>query len=308
MLAIVARYGCFRSIRSDRGSHFVNEVMEEFLRLFEITQVLTLAQRPQANALAERNGGEVMRHLRAIVLDKGLRDLWSVMLPLIMRIINRTFKPSVGSTPHRFLHWAPTDLDRGIFAPFREPTAVPPLNSSFVRALESGYEHLLDVSSAHIVQEQDKVRARYEAVEERVVEVGTYVLMSYLVRPPSKLHCRWEGPFEVMVRRGNTAILRDLTSDATREVDVSRLRPFIVAPGVKPKDIAAADLGEAEVSEVLAHRGGAKKRSELEFQVLWSDGEQTLEAWDTVKRLEHVDVYISAHPEAKLNSLLSKSG
>lgn len=74
LLAITARYGCFRRVRSDRGSHFVNEVIEEFLRLFEIQQVLTLAQRPQANALAERNGGEVMRHLRAIVLDKGLCD------------------------------------------------------------------------------------------------------------------------------------------------------------------------------------------------------------------------------------------
>jgi hypothetical protein len=104
MLAIVSRYGCFRRVRSDRGSHFVNELMEEFLRLFEIQSVLTLAQRPQANVLAERNGGEVMRHLRAIVTDKGMRDLWSVMLPLIMRIINRTFKQSVGTTPHRLLH------------------------------------------------------------------------------------------------------------------------------------------------------------------------------------------------------------
>ena len=76
----MSRYGCFKSIRSDRGSHFVNEIIEEFLRLFEIQAVLPLAQRPQANALAERNGGEVMRHLRALVLGKKLRDLWSVIL------------------------------------------------------------------------------------------------------------------------------------------------------------------------------------------------------------------------------------
>ena len=61
LLKVVARYGCPRVIRSDRGTHFVNEVIEEFLRLFEIQSVLTLAARPQANAIAERNGGEVMR-------------------------------------------------------------------------------------------------------------------------------------------------------------------------------------------------------------------------------------------------------
>ena len=99
ILSVVARYGCFRRIRSDRGTHFVNELIEEFLRLFQIQSVLTLAQRPRANALVERNGGEVMRHLRAIVLDKVLRGLWSVLLPLMMRVINRSFKPSVGVFP-----------------------------------------------------------------------------------------------------------------------------------------------------------------------------------------------------------------
>ena len=72
LLSVVARYGCFRQIRSDRGTHFVNEAIVEFLRLFEIQHVLTLAERPQANAIVERNGGEVMRHLRALVAQRDL--------------------------------------------------------------------------------------------------------------------------------------------------------------------------------------------------------------------------------------------
>lgn len=307
ILNVVARYGCFRKIRSDRGSHFVNEVIAEFLRLFEIQQVLTLAQRPQANALAERNGGEVMRHLRAMVMTKGLRELWSVMLPLIMRIINRTFKQSIGSTPHRLLHWAPTDLDRGLFAPFNENTApIPPLKTEFVKALELGYEQLLDASALHILQEQDVVRARYAVADVREYDVGSYVLVSYLVRPPSKLHCRWEGPFEVMSRTQNTVILRDLTNDARREADVSRLRQFLVEPGADVKEIAAADLGEAEVKSILEHRGTARQRAALEFLVAWTDGDETWEPWANVKKLAPLDEYIRAHPEAKLNSLLPK--
>ena len=137
LLAVVSRYGCFRRMRSDRGSHFVNEVIREFLEIFEIQSVLTLAERPQANALAERNGGEVMRHLRAVVLDKVLRQLWSVLLPLTMRVINRSYKPSVGNTPHRLIHWAPTDLDRGMFAPFREAGELPPLNSCWWGILDA---------------------------------------------------------------------------------------------------------------------------------------------------------------------------
>ena len=92
-------------MRSDRGSHFVNEVITEFLALLEIQAVLTLAQRPQANTIAERNGSEVTRHLRALLLDKVLRGLWSVLLQLTMRVINWRYKQSIGNTPHRLIHW-----------------------------------------------------------------------------------------------------------------------------------------------------------------------------------------------------------
>ena len=131
--------------------------------------------------------------------------------------------------------------------------------------------------------------------------------MSYWSRPPSKLHCRWEGPFQVMSKQGNTLVLRDLTSDATREVDASRLRHFVVAPGIDPKQIAAADLGETEVMEILQHRGLPKKRADMEFEVRWSDGDTTWEPCEAVKKLGPLDAYIRTHPEAKLHSLLPKS-
>jgi hypothetical protein len=59
---------------------------------------------------------------------------------------------------------------------------------------------------------------------------------------------------------------------------------------VDPKVLAAADLGEAEVQEILGHRGLVKTRASMEFLVLWFDGEQTWESWGM--KLEHVDVYI----------------
>ena len=67
------------------------------------------------------------------------------------------------------------------------------------------------------------------------------------MRPPSKLHCRWGVPFEVMSRQGNNVIVRDLASDTRHEYDVSWLRVFLVATGVDLKALATSDLGEAEV-------------------------------------------------------------
>ena len=124
VLSVVARYGCFRRLRSDKGTHFVNEIIMEFLRLFEIQQVLTLAERPEANRLVERNGGEVMRHLRALIAPRDCRDIWSVMLPLSQRIINKTLKQVIQNAPHNLIHYAPTDLNRGILSPLADPEFV----------------------------------------------------------------------------------------------------------------------------------------------------------------------------------------
>jgi hypothetical protein len=59
---------------------------------------------------------------------------------------------------------------------------------------------------------------------------------------------------------------------------------------------------------VLNHRGSVKSRADLEFLVSWSDGEDTWEPWESVRKLEAIDEYIRTHPEAKLKSLLSVPG
>jgi hypothetical protein len=304
LLSVVARYGCFRRVRSDRGSHFVNEVIAEFLRLFEIQHVLTLAERPQANAIVERNGGEVTRHLRALVAQRDLRAIWSVMLPLSQRIINKTWKQVVGASPHQLMHWAPTDLDRGILTPHGEAQEIPPLSTEFVSELQRGYERLLDETSEHVTKEQEKLREQLLGVLPTVIEIGSLVLVSYLVRPPSKLAARWAGPFRVIARESNSATLEDLTGGPQKTVDVSRLKPFLLAPGVDAQAVAAADIGEAQVDSVIAHRGSARKRSTLEFQIQWTDGDITWEPWESVRKLAAVDEYIRMFPGPSLRGLL----
>jgi hypothetical protein len=304
LLNVVARYGCFQSLRSDRGSHFVNEVINEFCRLFEIQQVLTLPERPQANAVVERNGGEVMRHLRALVAARDLRSIWSVVLPLTQRILNNTWRGRLGTTPHRLIHWAPTDLDRGLFEPFHSEAVIPPLETRYVLQLQQAYERLLDETALFVVSEQEQLQQQYMDIVPTEFIVGGYVLMSYLVRPPSKLAARWAGPYRIKGKEGNNVTLEDLTGGAEKQVDVSRLKHFIVAPGVDVQALAAADMGEAQVDTVVAHRGTVRNRASLEFQVHWSDGDTTWEPWEHVRKLQAVDDYIKSHPRAGLNALL----
>jgi hypothetical protein len=100
------------------------------------------------------------------------------------------------------------------------------------------------------------------------------------------------------------AVLEDLTGGPSKTVDVSRLKVFIVAPGVDVQAVAAADLGEAQVDSVLAHKGTAKKRSALEFQIQWSDGDITWEPWERVRKLAAVDDYVKAFKGSDLKGLM----
>jgi hypothetical protein len=226
------------------------------------------------------------------------------MLPLSQRIINKTWKSVINASPHQLIHWAPTDLDRGLFAPFEEVTVMPPLTSEYVLQLQGAYERLLDETSLFVLAEQQLVKEQFKDVLPTEFSVGSYVLLSYLVRPPSKLNARWRGPYRITHRDANNVVLEDLTGGSTKTVDVSRLKPFFVPDGLNVQALAAADLGEVQVDAVLAHRGNAKKRAQLEFQVQWSDGDVTWEPWENVKKLATVDDYIRSSAGAGLKSLL----
>ena len=51
LLSVFARYGLFKRVRCDRGSPLVNEVIDEFMRICEITQILTPPYRPRLMVL-----------------------------------------------------------------------------------------------------------------------------------------------------------------------------------------------------------------------------------------------------------------
>ena len=309
LLSIFARYGLSRRIRSDRGTPFVNEIIAEFTRILDVQQVLTPPYRPQADGIEERHGGEVVRHLKALVRHPDIKPIWSVVLPLALRIMNKTYRHFLGCAPNDLVYLNPPDLDRGLFEPFRVHEETLPVTTEYMQHLVRAQEIMLDMSSMMLWKQQEKLRANMSEPEPSEFPVGSYVLLTYPTRPDSKLSDRLAGPYQVKNRQGNLMTLQDLTCERTLERDVERLVPFL-HPGT-PEDmlrLAAEDLSESEVDSILNHRGNFKKRSSLEFQVQWTDGEVSWEPWDTVKRLELVTVYLTQqyeiHRDAAIKRLL----
>ena len=164
--------------------------------------------------------------------------------------------------------------------------------------MQEAYERLLDETSVHVVQEQEDQQQRCADIVPTEFMVGGYVLLVY---PPSKLAARWAGllPTGKYCDPGGPyrwpqKVCGCLTPQAS-----------VAAPGIDVKAVAAADMGEAQVQAVRAHRGTARHRKGLEFEIQWTDGDVTWESWERVKRLAAVDDYIREDPRKGLKALLA---
>ena len=312
VLSVAARHGAPQrasSARSDQGTPFVNEVIKELMRMLNIVHVVTPPYRPQANAMQERNGGETVRHLKALVRLPETKDLWSVVLPLVSRIMNRLYRWYLGCCPNDLVYLVPPSVDRGLFEPFRPYEEVLPVTTAFMNELRTAYEAMLDATSQLVYAEQLKFEKQAGTVNITEFNPDDLVLMKYPTQAPSKLHDRLAGPYRVLRREGNLVYIQDLTCERVLERDVGSLIPFRKPKDLQEQDlvaIAAQDLGETVVLDILNHRGDPRKRTTLEFQVQWSDQDVSWESWDTVKKLELLDGYIRSTSDSTLKKLLPK--
>ena len=110
LLAHFGRFGSPNMIRSDRGSHFANELTKELLDLCGTPHNLTLAYSKQENAIVERVNKEVKRHLRGLVFDKQSQSC-SCNVSLTVQLIDAQVLATL-------IYCLGIDLNRGILTPY----------------------------------------------------------------------------------------------------------------------------------------------------------------------------------------------
>ena len=71
MLHHIGRYGVPASIQSDRGPEFVNDIIQEFIRIVGTEHIKTVQYSKEENAVVERCNREILRHARGLVYQIG---------------------------------------------------------------------------------------------------------------------------------------------------------------------------------------------------------------------------------------------
>ncbi len=100
----VTRHGVPQFLKSDNGSEYVNQTVSALLKTIKAHHQRTLPYHPQSNGVVERKNGEVMRHLRWLVLSMDGFATWSTLLPYVQHIVNTTVHSVTGFSPHELLY------------------------------------------------------------------------------------------------------------------------------------------------------------------------------------------------------------
>lgn len=204
--AIVEHFGSFgkpKVLLSDNGSQYANQVIGQLANLTDMSLMKTIPYSHEENGIVERANKEVLRHLRAI-FDAHADAPWSVLLPLVKRIMNATIHSSTGFAPAAVITPG-LDLNEGLIFPHKADNDDPIIVSEYLRILADRQADIVRRVQATLGARTASNKRKFDATHTTHEFVdGSYVLMNYPkgTRPPTKLHTPRMGPFQVLSHKG----------------------------------------------------------------------------------------------------------
>ena len=114
LLNWIGRYGAPSELLSDQGTNFANHIIREICQVVGTAKTFTMTASKEENSFVERSIKEIRRHVRAIIYSRNLIDDWSLILPLVQRILNAEVKEALGVSPAQILFGNALQLDRRI--------------------------------------------------------------------------------------------------------------------------------------------------------------------------------------------------
>jgi hypothetical protein len=235
---ILMRFGHPLELVSDRGTHFLNDVISDLTNKYLIKHRKTTPYNPKANGLTERANGIVGKILNKMV--SAHKTDWDRKLPSAVHAYNTTEKSTTGQTPYflvfgqNAVHGVELEVET-----FRVMVArIAKLGTSLLPRLLA-IEELEEIRKAALertIEQQDKRKQKYDRKlppDHGIQEGGLVLLYDNRHKDfPGKLHTRWMGPFRVnQVFENGSLQLENLQGQwLDTRVNGSRVKKYTTAP------------------------------------------------------------------------------
>jgi hypothetical protein len=199
---VITRFGCPKILISDRGKHFLNEVIEAMTARFKINHRKTTPYHPQTNGHTERVNQTLVNILRKTVVDSK-RD-WDTKLPAALWAYRTTFKVTTHATPFSLVYGLEAILPIEFEIPSLRVAVTErwPIATSIADRLERLEE--LDEMRRRSAQNIEAIQRRRKIAFDkknrvRSLRPGMLVLLQDARRLdfPGKFDALWLGPYLV---------------------------------------------------------------------------------------------------------------
>jgi hypothetical protein len=222
--------------------------------------------------------------------------------------MNASTHSATGVTPASILFGNAIQLDKGIFLP-QTVKLESDTSKDVVEWMENMQKKQAEI--IHYAQTAQKQTDDYHMTTSikdcTEFPIGSYVLVQYRDKPPTKFHTRWAGPMKVIKFQKSNYTLLNLVDGKQKDYHITQLKAFDYdAMETNPVDIALSEAQEYEVEKILNHRGDKKKRSDLEFLVKWvgyDEENNSWEPWANLRDTSQLHDYLKIN---KMRSLMSK--
>jgi hypothetical protein len=234
---IMMRFGHPLEIVSDRGTHFLNDVIMDLTDKYLIKHRKTTPYNPKANGLTERANGIIGKILNKVV--SAHKTDWDRKLPSAVHAYNTTEKSTTGRTPY-FLVFG-QEAVHGVelqVESFRVMATRNAESSNSTRPRLLAIEEL-EEARAVALEKTIEIQAKRKEDYDRKLPIDHGIRQGELVllydnrhkEFPGKLHTRWMGPFRVVTIFENGSLqLQNLQGQwLDTRVNGSRVKKYIAS-------------------------------------------------------------------------------
>jgi hypothetical protein len=271
LIVFMSNFGIPSHLCCDNGSQFQG-LFQELIDLLVIDGYRIHPYSHQENSIVERANKEILTSLRALVLEKRLKDDWDILCHVAKRIINSRIHSAIGIAPADLVFAGRIDLQRGSLFPYPTPESFS--GGEYMSTLMQHQEAMLS-KAIKLQQQHDMTRLKDNAhLLKTVFPIDSYVLVKPETEPIDKLAPRWLGPYLVTERferrEGDVYRCLHLSTNKAFDFRVDRLEPYFTYDESTLHDTAMLDDESYEVEAVLKHRfNGTQSAANLQLHIKW---------------------------------------
>jgi hypothetical protein len=277
LIMFMSNFGIPSHICCDNGSQFQG-LFQELIDLLTVNGYKTHPYSHQENSIVERANKEILTTLRALVLERRLKNDWDILCHVAKRIINSRIHSAIGIAPADLVFAGRIDLQRGSLFPYPTPKSFE--GSDYMHTLMQHQEEMLNKAiKCQRAHDMARLKDNMHALK-TIFPINSYVLVKPETEPSDKLAPRWLGPYLITERfeRKEGDVYRCLHLSTNKEFDfrVDRLDPYYTYDETSLHETATLDNEQYEVESIIRHRfNGSQSATNLQLDVKWLGYDQT---------------------------------